>query len=145
MESKLVKFNLFYFSAIYLCEESVDEATLAICLKNRAAVHLKEEDYESVISDCTRYSKSVSISIGGSQHTIEYFPTAKEDMLNISTLFYRSLQLCPNDPKALFRRCQAYEALDQADKAYVDGREVCIIYGHILRGGHYAIASEFTC
>ena len=70
MESKLVKFNLFYFSAIYLCEESVDEATLAICLKNRAAVHLKEEDYESVISDCTRYSKSVSISIGGSQHTM---------------------------------------------------------------------------
>ena len=56
-ESKLVQFNLFYFSAIYLCEESVDEATLAICLKNRAAVHLKEEDYESVISDCTRYSK----------------------------------------------------------------------------------------
>ena len=127
MESKVVKFNLFYFSAIYLCEESVDEATLAICLKNRAAVHLKEEDYESVISDCTRYSKSVSISIGGSQHTI-----AKEDMLNISTLFYRSLQLCPNDPKALFRRCQAYVALDQADKAYVDGREVCIINGHIL-------------
>jgi len=78
-----------YTKAIYLCEESVDEATLAICLKNRAAVHLKEEDYESVISDCTR-----------------------------------SLQLCPNDPKALFRRCQAYEALDQADKAYVDGREV---------------------
>ena len=71
MESKVVKFNLFYFSAIYLCEESVDEATLAICLKNRAAVHLKEEDYESVISDCTRYSKSVSISIGGSQHTID--------------------------------------------------------------------------
>ena len=71
-ESKLVQFNLFYFSAIYLCEESVDEATLAICLKNRAAVHLKEEDYESVISDCTRYSKSISILIGGSQHTIEY-------------------------------------------------------------------------
>ena len=68
-------------------------------------------------------------------------------MLNISILFYRSLQLCPNDPKALFRRCQAYEALDQADKAYVDGREVCIIYGHILPLFHVsnAIVSEFTC
>ena len=68
-------------------------------------------------------------------------------MLNISTLSYRSLQLCPNDPKALFRRCQAYEALDQADKAYVDGREVCIIYGHILPifPVKIAIASEFTC
>ena len=31
----------------------------------------------------------------------------------------------PNDPKALFRRCQAYEALDQVDKAYQDAREVC--------------------
>ena len=37
---------------------------------------------------------------------------------------YRSLELCPNDPKALFRRCQAYEKLDQVDKAYQDGREV---------------------
>jgi len=44
-----------YTKAIHLCEDSVDEATLAICLKNRAAVHLKEEDYESVVSDCTRY------------------------------------------------------------------------------------------
>merc|ERR1711963_1387477 len=34
-----------YTKAIHLCEDSVDEATLAICLKNRAAVHLKEEDY----------------------------------------------------------------------------------------------------
>ena len=38
--------------------------------------------------------------------------------------YFRSLELSPNDPKALFRRCQAYEALDQVDKAYQDGREV---------------------
>ena len=30
----------------------------------------------------------------------------------------------PNDPKALFRRCQAYEALDKIDSAYKDAREV---------------------
>ena len=55
-------FKLSYVLAIHLCEDSVDEATLAICLKNRAAVHLKEEDYESVVSDCTRYfDKSSSI------------------------------------------------------------------------------------
>ena len=47
-----------YFLAIHLCEDSVDDATLAVCLKNRAAVHLKEEDYESVVSDCTRYFES---------------------------------------------------------------------------------------
>jgi hypothetical protein len=30
----------------------------------------------------------------------------------------------PEDPKALFRRCQAYEALNQVDLAYKDAREV---------------------
>ena len=30
----------------------------------------------------------------------------------------------PNDPKTLFRRCQAHEALKQVDKAYQDAREV---------------------
>ena len=46
--------------------------------------------------------------------------------------FFRSLELCPNDPKALFRRCQAYEKLDQADKAYTDGREVRLfVFSHI--------------
>ena len=60
MQNNLVLNTLFTkicsdFLAIHLCEDSVDDATLAVCLKNRAAVHLKEEDYESVVSDCTRY------------------------------------------------------------------------------------------
>ena len=62
---------------------------MATCLKNRAAVFLKEEDYNAVIEDCTR-----------------------------------SLEIVPNDPKALFRRCQAHEALNQVDSAYKDAREV---------------------
>ena len=35
-----------------------------------------------------------------------------------------SLDLAPNDPKALFRRCQAYEALDKIDVAYADAKQV---------------------
>ena len=35
----------------------------------------------------------------------------------------RCLELTPNDPKALFRRCQAYEAVDKVDSAYKDARE----------------------
>jgi len=62
---------------------------LATCLKNRAAVYLKYEDFDAVITDCTR-----------------------------------ALELVPNDPKSLFRRCQAHEALDQVDSAYKDAREV---------------------
>ncbi len=78
-----------YTRAIELCEEIKDEKLLSTCLKNRAAVFLKCEDFNSVITDCTR-----------------------------------SLELMPNDPKTLYRRCQAYEALAQVDSAYKDAREV---------------------
>ncbi len=30
----------------------------------------------------------------------------------------------PDDPKALYRRCQAHEALDNVELAYKDAREV---------------------
>ena len=58
-----------YTRAIDLSSDAKDEKTMAVCLKNRAAVLLKEEDYEAVVTDCSR-----------------------------------SLELVPNDPKALFRR-----------------------------------------
>ena len=63
-----------YTKAIEASEELNDEKLLATCLKNRAAVYLKYEDFELVVSDCTR-----------------------------------ALELVANDPKALFRRCQAHE------------------------------------
>lgn len=63
-----------YTKAVEASEELNDERLLATCLKNRAAVYLKYEDFELVVSDCTR-----------------------------------ALELVPNDPKALYRRCQAHE------------------------------------
>jgi tetratricopeptide (TPR) repeat protein len=79
-----------YTKAIEICESSNDHIQLlATCLKNRAAVFLKDEDFESCVQDCTR-----------------------------------ALDLVPNDPKSLFRRCQAHEALNQVDSAYKDAREV---------------------
>ena len=35
-----------------------------------------------------------------------------------------ALQISPNDPKALYRRCQAYELLDKVDLAYGDAKAV---------------------
>lgn len=35
-----------------------------------------------------------------------------------------SLEITPNDPKALFRRCQAYEALEKYEEAYKDARQI---------------------
>ncbi|XP_020282813.1 protein unc-45 homolog B [Pseudomyrmex gracilis] len=37
-----------------------------------------------------------------------------------------SLKICPNDPKALFRRCQALEALDRFEEAYRDARNIIL-------------------
>ena len=34
-----------------------------------------------------------------------------------------SLEIVPSDPKALFRRCQAYEALEKYEEAYKDVRQ----------------------
>ena len=42
---------------------------------------------------------------------------------NFLLILDRCLELSPNDPKALFRRCQAYEAVDKCDAAYKDARE----------------------
>lgn len=61
----------------------------AVILKNRAACHLKEEDYQAVIDDCSA-----------------------------------ALEITPNDPKALYRRCQAYEHLGKVEDAYKDAAAI---------------------
>lgn len=35
-----------------------------------------------------------------------------------------ALKICPNDPKSLFRRCQALEALERFEEAYRDARTI---------------------
>ncbi|KAK1127770.1 hypothetical protein K0M31_003256 [Melipona bicolor] len=36
----------------------------------------------------------------------------------------KALKICPNDPKALFRKCQALEALERYEEAYRDARYI---------------------
>jgi len=76
-----------YTKAIKLVDE--ENKDKAVFLKNRAATHLKLEQYEDAVRDCTS-----------------------------------ALEICPNDPKALFRRAQGYEAMDKIDSAYSDAKEV---------------------
>ncbi|KAK3857144.1 hypothetical protein Pcinc_036588 [Petrolisthes cinctipes] len=78
-----------YTEALQISKEERDQAVL---YKNRAAVHLKMEDYDKTIKDCTD-----------------------------------CLDLTPKDPKALFRRAQAYEALNQQEKAYTDARTLQVV------------------
>ncbi|KAK0176381.1 hypothetical protein PV328_000524 [Microctonus aethiopoides] len=77
----------YYTSAIKSSNENNIEK--AVFYKNRAAVYLKQKDYDNVIKDCNE-----------------------------------ALKTCPNDPKALFRRCQAFEALEKYEEAYRDARFV---------------------
>ncbi|XP_063230294.1 protein unc-45 homolog A [Bacillus rossius redtenbacheri] len=66
-----------------------DDGERAVCLKNRAAAHLKRQDHEAALSDCSA-----------------------------------ALELAPGDPKALYRRCQALEALGRPEEAYRDAKQV---------------------
>lgn len=49
-------------------------------------------------------------------------------MINASYLSWPSgLELSPKDPKALFRRAQAYEAEELYEKAYADARALQVV------------------
>nr|CAD7437615.1 unnamed protein product [Timema bartmani] len=76
-----------YSKAINLSKE--DNSDKAVYLKNRAAVHLKKNDFKNVEEDCTA-----------------------------------ALDIVPNDPKALYRRCQALEAMERFEEAYRDAKQV---------------------
>lgn len=76
-----------YTNALKLTKE--DNFDKAVYLKNRAAVYLKQNEYDKVIQDCDE-----------------------------------ALKISPNDPKALFRRCQALEAKERFEEAYRDARAV---------------------
>ncbi|KAJ4450413.1 hypothetical protein ANN_01837 [Periplaneta americana] len=76
-----------------------DTSEKAVYYKNRAAVHLKKNEYNEAHSDCTS-----------------------------------ALDIVPNDPKALFRRCQALEALEKYEEAYRDARQI-----HTVDPGNKAI------
>ncbi|XP_040573143.1 protein unc-45 homolog B [Lepeophtheirus salmonis] len=48
----------------------------------------------------------------------------KEDWEAVVKQASKCLEITPNDPKALFRRCQAYETLNNIELAYKDARDV---------------------
>lgn len=77
----------YYTDALKLSTE--ENAEKAIYYKNRAAVYLKQKEYNKVVADCDQ-----------------------------------ALKICPNDPKALFRRCQALEALERFEESYRDARYI---------------------
>ncbi|KAJ8888016.1 hypothetical protein PR048_007501, partial [Dryococelus australis] len=79
-----------YSAAIRLAQD--DSVEKAVCLKNRAAAHLKRQDYQAAVADCAA-----------------------------------ALDIAPSDPKALYRRCQALEALERFEEAYRDAKQLLVV------------------
>ncbi|GAV04806.1 hypothetical protein RvY_15029 [Ramazzottius varieornatus] len=76
---------------------------------------------------------SEALKLAGGEHTSDRAAILKnqaacylklEDYRQCAAVASQALELTPNDPKALFRRCQALEKLGKVDEAYKDVRLV---------------------
>lgn len=68
----------YYTQAIDLSDKKANEKDLAVIYKNRAAVHLKNEDYDEVVADCTKsielVRNSVKLSFEKFANVVQLFP-----------------------------------------------------------------------
>jgi len=103
-------------------EEFLAEANKFKELGNKA---FKDEDWDEAIS---QYTQAIDIAPDEVVEKAVYYKNRAAVYLKISEFDLAvldcdlSLEITRNDPKALFRRCQAYEALEKIDKAYADAK-----------------------
>ena len=103
-------------------EEFLAEANKYKELGNKA---FKEEDWDEALS---HYTQAIDIAPDEVKEKAVYYKNRAAVYLKISEYKLAvldcdlSMEISPNDPKALFRRCQAYEALEKIDKAYADAK-----------------------
>jgi len=99
----------------------------AVKLKDAGNEAFKKQQWEDAIK-C--YTKAIGLvpeeskdkAVFLKNRAASYLKTEQfEDAVRDCT---SALDITPNDPKALFRRSQAYEALDKIDSAYADAKEV---------------------
>jgi len=95
-------------------------------LKEAGNTAFKRAEYDDAL-DC--YTKAIELTEDSGDKAVFYKNRAavnlKMDEFDDAVFdCNRALELSPNDPKALFRRCQAYEALEKIDVAYADAKQV---------------------
>merc|ERR1711963_102609 len=99
----------------------------AVKLKDAGNEAFKKQQWEDAIK-C--YTKAIGLvpeeskdkAVFLKNRAASYLKTEQfEDAVRDCT---SALDITPNDPKALFRRSRAYEALDKIDSAYADAKEV---------------------
>ncbi|XP_076036321.1 unc-45 myosin chaperone [Oratosquilla oratoria] len=95
-------------------------------LKEEGNTAYKEGNWEEALS---KYTEAIKISEDSKEKLVFYKNRAAvylktESYNDVVKDCSQVLDETPNDPKALFRRAQAYEALEQQEKAYQDARAV---------------------
>ncbi|XP_052903432.1 protein unc-45 homolog B [Anopheles moucheti] len=101
----------------------VDEAT---AFKERGNAEFKEDCWEAAVKWYTKAvhagEKHKDLSVFYKNRAAAYLKL--EQYENAHKDCTHSLEICPNDPKALFRRFQAFEALERFEEAYKDLRTI---------------------
>ncbi|XP_045617227.2 protein unc-45 homolog B [Procambarus clarkii] len=98
-------------------------------LKEEGNEAYKNNDWGTAIE---KYTQAITISTEDRDSSVLYKNRAAvylkiEDFENTVKDCTRCLEITPKDPKALFRRAQAYESLEQFEKAYADARALQFI------------------
>lgn len=101
-----------------------DDALTPQQLKEQGNEAYKNGDFDLALE---KYTAALKISKEAKDKAVLYKNRAAvylktEDYKSVVKDCTECLELCPKDPKALFRRAQAYESLDQQEKAYADAR-----------------------
>ena len=98
-------------------------------LKEAGNDAFKAGDYEEALS---KYTRAMEITDKEADRSLLLKNRAA---VNLKTENFQAvvddctaaLEITPQDPKALYRRCQAYESLDKVDLAYNDAK-TCLLY-----------------
>lgn len=100
----------------------------AAILKDEGNKAFKNEKWEEAIE---LYSKAINLAHEtNSKNLIVYLKNRAAAYLKINSFeaaledCNKALQIIPTDPKALFRRCQALEALNRFEEAYRDATQI---------------------
>ncbi|RXG56928.1 Protein unc-45-like protein B [Armadillidium vulgare] len=103
-----------------------DSENLSISLKEKGNAAYKEGNWEEAI---VNYTEGLKITDNPKDKSVflknraaVYLKTQEYE--NVIKDCTSSLELTPNDPKALYRRAQAYEKQELFEKAYADARAV---------------------
>lgn len=107
--------------------ESEEELESSSKLKEDGNLAFKEGDLDKAVK-C--YSKAIQLMTAGNNDKAILYKNRAAAYLKLNNYTKavddcnKSLDIMPDDPKALFRRCQALESLERFEEAYRDAKQI---------------------